>query len=92
MLLLLTQKQESQLLHFLKLLHHQKVKMYLELKKVIVKIFNRNCLESVIEKIVFLASDGESVNCGKHSVLIKLFQEDYTLGYHLSGALAIGLS
>ena len=62
------------------------------LKKVIVKIFNRNCLESVIEKIVFLASDGESVNCGKHSVLIKLFQEDYTLVYHLSGALAIGLS
>ena len=43
-----------------------------ELRKAI-----RNSLESVIEEIVFLSSDGTSVNCGKHSGLIKLFQEDY---------------
>ena len=67
MLLLLIQKQESPLLHFSKLLHHQKVKMHLE----------RNSLESVIEKIVFLLLDGALVNGGKHSGLIKLIQEDY---------------
>ena len=45
--------------------------------KTIIDTFKRNSLESVIEKNVFLSSDGSSVNCGKHSGLIKLFQEDY---------------
>ena len=48
-----------------------------ELRKAIIDTFKRNSLESVIEEIVFLSSDGASVNCGKHSGLIKLFQEDY---------------
>ena len=45
--------------------------------KTIIDTFKRNSLESVIEKNVFLSSDGSAVNCGKHSGLIKLFQEDY---------------
>ena len=36
-----------------------------------------NSLELVIEKIVFLSSDGALLNWGKHSGLIKIFQEDY---------------
>ena len=47
------------------------------LKKAIIDTFKRNSLESVTEKIVFLSSDGALMNCGKHSGLIKLFQEDY---------------
>ena len=52
--------------------------MHLDLKKAIIDTFKGNFLESVIEKIVFLSSNGASVNCGKHSGLIKLFQEDYS--------------
>ena len=47
------------------------------LKKAIIDTFKRNSLKSAIEKIVFLSSDGASVNCGKHSGFIELFQEDY---------------
>ena len=47
------------------------------LKKAIIGTFKRNSLESVIEKIAFLSSDGASVNFGRHSELIKLIQEDY---------------
>ena len=47
--------------------------------KAIIDTFKKNSLESVIEKIVFLSSDGALVNCGKHSGLIKLFQEDHPL-------------
>ena len=46
------------------------------LKKAIINTFKRNSLEFVTEKIVFLSSDGAWVNCGKHSRLIKLFQEN----------------
>ena len=48
-----------------------------ELKKAIIDTFKRNSLEPVIEKIFCLLSDGALVNCGKHSGLIKLFQENY---------------
>ena len=34
-------------------------------------------LESVLDKMVFLSSDGASVNSGKKSGLIRMFQEDY---------------
>ena len=44
-------------------------------KKAIIYTFKRNFLESIIEKI--LSSIGASVNCRKHSGMIKLFQEDY---------------
>ena len=47
------------------------------LKEAIVKAFKSHNLESVLEKLVFLSSDGASVNCGSKSGLIKLFQEDY---------------
>ena len=47
------------------------------LKKTIIDPFKRNSLESVIQKIVFCLSGDVLVNCGKHSGLIKLFQEDY---------------
>ena len=46
-------------------------------KQAITDYFNENLLESALEKIVFLSSDEASVNCGKNSGLIKLFQEDY---------------
>ena len=35
------------------------------------------CFESVLSKIVFLFSDGASVNSGKDSGLIRLLQEDF---------------
>ena len=47
------------------------------LKQAITDYFNENSLESALEKIVFLSSDEASVNCGKNSCLIKIFQEDY---------------
>ena len=47
------------------------------LKKIIIDPFKRNSLESVIEKIIFCLSGNVLVNFGKHSGLIKLFQEDY---------------
>ena len=42
------------------------------LKQAIFAIFRKNMLELVLKKIVFLASDGASVNCGKNSQLIRL--------------------
>ena len=36
-------------------------------KQAIFAIFRKNILELVLKKIVFLASDGTSVNCGKDS-------------------------
>ena len=36
-------------------------------KQAIFAIFRNNMLELVLKKIVFLASDGASVNCGKDS-------------------------
>ena len=47
------------------------------LKQAIIAAFKENSLESALEKIVFLSSDGASVNCGKNSGLIRQFQEDY---------------
>ena len=47
------------------------------LKETIISAFNEHGLESVVKKIVFLSSDGASVNCGSKSGLIKLFQEDH---------------
>lgn len=42
------------------------------LKQAIFAIFRKNMLELVLQKIVFLASDGASVNCDKDSRLIRL--------------------
>ena len=39
--------------------------------------FKENSLERALEKIIFLYSDGASVNSGKDSGLIKLLQEEY---------------
>ena len=36
-------------------------------KQAICTIFRKNMLELVLKKIMFLASDGTSVNCGKDS-------------------------
>ena len=47
------------------------------LKQAIIDAFKRHSLESVLSKLVFLSSDGASVNCGKNSGLIRLFQNDY---------------
>ena len=47
------------------------------LKQSIIDVFIKHSLEHLIEKIVFLSSDGASVNCGKNSGLIKLLQEDH---------------
>ena len=43
-----------------------------DLKQAIFAIFRKNMLELVLKKIVFLASDGASVNCDKDSQLIRL--------------------
>ena len=47
------------------------------LKNAIFAIFHKHSLESVRSKIVFLSSDGASVNSGKESGLIWLLQEDF---------------
>ena len=47
------------------------------LKQSIIDAFSKHSLEHLVEKIMFLASDGASVNCVNNSELIKLFQEDY---------------
>ena len=39
--------------------------------------FKENSLESALEKIFFLYSDGASVNCGNNSGLNKLLEEEY---------------
>ena len=46
------------------------------LKDAITATFKKHSLESVLKKMVFLGSDGASVNSGKNSGLIKLFQEE----------------
>ena len=45
------------------------------LKEAIILSFKKHDLESVTKKLVFLSSDGASVNCGSKSGLIRLFQE-----------------
>ena len=47
------------------------------LKNTISATFHKHSLESVLSKIVFLSSDGASVNSGKDSGLIRLLQEDF---------------
>ena len=47
------------------------------LKNAIFATFHKHSLESVLIKIVFLSSDGHSVNSSKDSGLIKLLQEDF---------------
>ena len=47
------------------------------LKSAIISAFQRQGLEFVIERMVFLSSDGASVNSGSKSGLIRLFQENY---------------
>ena len=47
------------------------------LKNAIFATFHKHSLESVLSRIVFLASDGASVNSGKDSGLIWLLQEDF---------------
>ena len=42
------------------------------LKQAIFAIFRKNMLELVLEKTVFVASDGASLNCGQDSRLIRL--------------------
>ena len=59
------------------------------LKRAITDSFKAHSLESALEKMVFLGSDGASVNSGKNSGLIKLFQEEFH-GCHLYGVLVIG--
>ena len=47
------------------------------LKEAIKNAFKEKNLESVLDKMVFLSSDGASINSGKKSGLIRMFQEDY---------------
>ena len=47
------------------------------LKNAIFATFLKHSLESVLSKIVFLSSDGASVNSGKDSRLIRLLEEDF---------------
>ena len=47
------------------------------LKQAIFATFRKNRLELFLKKVVFLTSDGVSVNCGKDSPLIRL-QEDFS--------------
>ena len=47
------------------------------LKNTIFATFHKHSLESVLSKIVFLSSDGASVNSSKDSGLIRLLQEDF---------------
>ena len=47
------------------------------LKQAIFAIFRKKMLKLVFNNIVFLVSDGASVNCRKDSRLIKLLQEDF---------------
>ena len=48
------------------------------LKNAILATFYKHSLECVLSKIVFLSSDGASVNSGKDSGLIRLSQEDFS--------------
>ena len=73
---LLIQKQESQLLCSLKLSHHPKVKMHLDLRKQQSILFKGTTLNLLLRSHVF-SSDSASVNCRKYSGLIKFFQVDY---------------
>ena len=45
------------------------------LKQAMSAMFRKNILALVLNKIVFLVSDGASVNCGNNSRLIRLLQE-----------------
>ena len=47
------------------------------LKNAIFATFHKHSPESFLSKIVFLSSDGASVNSGKDSGLIRLLQEDF---------------
>ena len=46
------------------------------LKETIISPFSRHGLDSALKKMVFLSSDGASVNSGSNYGLIRLFQED----------------
>lgn len=50
-------------------------------KQAIFAIFRKNMLELVLTKIVFLASDGASVNCGKDYRLIRLIAGGFYLDF-----------
>ena len=69
------------------------------LKDAITATFKKHSLESVLKKMVFLGSDGASVNSGKNSGLIKLFQEElpwlsfiWCFSHRLELALKVALS
>ena len=47
------------------------------IKNVIVGCFDQHGLTYVIENIVFIGSDGASVNCGKNTGLVKQFQDEF---------------
>ena len=47
------------------------------LKEAIISAFTRHRLSSSLKKMVFLSSDGPSVNGGSDAGFIRLFQEDY---------------
>lgn len=47
------------------------------IKNAIISCFEQHGLADVIEKIVFIGSDGASVNCGKNSGLVKQFQDEF---------------
>ena len=47
------------------------------MKDAIKSAFSDHGLETILDKMVFLSSDGASVSRGKNSGLIRLFQEDY---------------
>ena len=48
-----------------------------DLKEAIISAFSRDGLDSALKKMVFLSTDGASVNSGSNSGLIRLLQEDY---------------
>ena len=50
-------------------------------KQAIFAIFRKNMLELVLTKIVFLVSDGASVNCCKDSRLIRLIAGGFYLDF-----------
>ena len=47
------------------------------IKNVILSCFEQHGLTNAIKKIVFISSDGASVNCGKNTGLVKQFQDKF---------------
>ena len=56
---------------------HQENSQDAPLKEAIIFAFSRHGLDYALKKMVFLLSDGASVNSGSHFGLIRLFQEGY---------------